>query len=374
MPLNKSPSSFRSIRVYRLVDPGRLISNKESIHAALFGFRAPSGNGELFSVHPTSGYLFYSNYSYDEGRGDGGGLPPTSKDVERIAKGFLEVGNKRIVASPKLRQAGVPPLFPTDLRPVSIGVVGGGRTSSRPHWICIFSAFLAAGIDRTARVEGATIEVRVGNRGKVIGLNSRWRPVLGDLLTGELNDEASPADFHTRSPMEIVQPPTFSVSLPAKPAASQGTVLHLHNGGGALPAPHVHSNELDEVGQELVYNLPDDREAVSFLVPMRLSIGGHHGTLTPASRHSLSVEIFERASSGSLELMADVRGGSGKFRYAWGWSEIDDFIRTNEQRLGSSAAVRLTPGSRHVTVKVLDLLTGVSATCERMVVALGGDQ
>jgi hypothetical protein len=349
---------FGSVRVYRLVEPDRLVAHAPALAASLFGMRDVQDGDRTFSVQPASGYLYFSDADELWRNPDGTGLPASADQVERLARAFLSDSNRRVVVNHQLRQEGVRALFPEDVRPTWIGAATprGGRVPD--HWLCRFGVFLPADTSRTARVEGASIDVRIGRRGATVGLSSRWRPIVGDLLSSELSDPADHDLAETPSSMAIPAPiPPYRPLL----ASSQSEPIEARPTG----------EEVDV--QELVYLLADEQYPQNVLAPMYLRRSGHEGAWEAASLHSLSVEILERRNGGSVELAAFVTGGSGRLEYAWGAWDFDTFFVEGIRPIGDSSSITVEPRVHNVVLSVRDSLTGVFTTAEKTVF-VGGVQ
>lgn len=349
MSTNESAPSisrdFASVRVYRLANPATLYQNARVIAKELFGMEDLQVGSRTFSVHPASGYLFYA-----DGDGlwpeSGGRLLPPQHEAERYARLFLEESNKRIVGNRTLRQERVGPLFPVDIRSVRVaGVVTKG--SERPdHWLCEFAAFLQADSSHTARVEGALLDIRVGSKGRIVGLSSRWRPITGDLLSRE-RDQDRRNDAVFAGGAGTIRQPT-PASLPS--IAKTETAL-------SEPEPEHGIEAHSHASIEFLYWLADENAPQVFLSPMYLEGDGEHRDVRAASAHTLSAQIWQRTVGTRMELAAVVDGGSGSYDYQWSYWTPGGFLVDGIIMLGTSQVVTVDRGSYQMLLGVKDRVT-----------------
>jgi hypothetical protein len=344
---------FGSVRVYTLAKPDVLIDNAQRIGGELFGMRDLRDDQRTFSIYAASGYLFYADYNELWQNTAGMELPMDKGEVEKIARGFLETANRKIVASRPLRQARVPALFPSDIRPIWIGRAVPGSSSIPDHWLCQFGVYLAADRERTGRVEGATIDLRIGRKGKVIGLSSRWRPITGDTLSSDPVDPATRTTIYADSPMAIRKPDAGTITPIAKPTA--------------LPSASEVSEQDADSPWEYLFWLADENAPQTFLAPVLLQRAGHEGEVEAASQHSLNAEIWQRNSGEQLEVLAVVDGGSGNYEYEWGYWLHDSVFDDGIQLMGNSQTASLDRGVYNVLLFVRDKLTGAVAQTEKVV-------
>lgn len=343
---------FGAVRVYTLADPFALAASAPLIAAELFGMRDLADGERTFSVNPTSGYLFYADYGELWHNDAGGGLPADPGGAERLARGFFADANRKIVGNRRLRRERVPALFPADLRPFWMGRAVPKSSTVPDHWLCQFAVYLAAGRNITGRVEGATIEVRIGRAGRIIGLSSRWRPLSGDLLSDEPADPAASKPLSAAPAGAIRKPVAGSIPPIARPA----------------PSPIAPAAAEPEPPPEYLFWLADESAPQRFLAPVLLHRDGHGGELEPASAHSLRVEILQRSAGGAIEVLAVVEGGSGKYEYQWGAWRQDTFFDEGLQLLGTSQTASLAGTHHNVLLHVRDPLTGAVAQSEAVVI------
>jgi hypothetical protein len=242
-------------------------------------------------------------------------------------------------------------LFPADLRHVVTAPVYSSKTAEIDHWLVRFLAFLDTGagdrkpgierpaspqipaltpipalaldpagpppaavkVPAAAPVDGGVVEFRVGGGGKLIGLNSRWRPTVEGVTA------------------RMLAPPDEAKSLPL----------------------------------QLVYVLAGDEDPLEFIAPYYRVSGDDPdtGSFLPASDHSLSVNLSQEASEdengqATVSITAEVSGGAGSLRYAWGAWRVDLGPSVGFQDLGSSNSVTLLPGVYNLVLDVEDTVTG----------------
>jgi hypothetical protein len=168
-----------------------------------------------------------------------------------------------------------------------------------------------------ATVSGATIDIRIGNRSKVVGFVSQWRPAW-------LN----------------------------RPLSSQMLV----------------PNESENQHLSLVYLAAGENSPQTFLAPYYLLDHGEHSEHVPASAHSITVlMVFSDSSkNGTVEVSALIIGGSGEYIYNWGYWQPDSYFNQGLIQLGSLRSIFLQPGAYNIILHVLDTATGVIVLCERM--------
>lgn len=299
--------------------------------------------GRTFSVHPASGYLSFADNNALWRNPEGQDLPTDREAVVRVARGFIEDANRRIASSKALSDNGVLPPFPQDLRPVWLGGVVPKGNRNADHCLCQFGVFLTVDGERSARVEGAVIDVRVGRGGRIIGLTSRWRAISGDILSrrtpaGNQKVISSDAPMVIRLP----QPATPGVIAPIELAATEQA------------AP-----------RELLYWLEDEYAPQTYLSPIYLDRDQDDGDLQPACFHSFRVEVLQRSRGPGIDLRAEVTGGSGSFEYLWGYWTAGDLFNQGIQIAGTSQEASLGTAGGQILLRVRDRVTGVVKQVEK---------
>lgn len=353
------PTSNRdvgAVRVYRLASTEAIHLSASRIARELFGMEGLQVARQTFTVHPVSGYLFYS----DRGglwQGEAArGLPPR-KDVERLARAFLQEANRRIAGSRALGRERVGPLFPSDVRRVRVGAVVPKGSRRPDHWLCQFAAYLPVDQTHTARVEGALVDVRIGARSRVIGLGSRWRPIAGDVLSDERDRESRKDAIYAAGTGAIHAPESATLPSIAKPKPAVSVPTPEPTG-----EPHGH-----DAPPEYVYWLADENAPQTFLSPMYLEQGGEHRGIRAASAHTLNAEIWQRTIGSRIECIAAVAGGSGRYEYQWSYWTPGGFFDTGIAMLGTSQVLRLERGAYQILLGVRDRITGALVQTEKAV-------
>ncbi len=342
---------FGALRVYVVADLGPLFNSRQSIARDLFDLSTFSDRGRTFSIHPVSGYIFYADHSELWNAASSTDFPRDSNEAEKIARNFIEEANAKLSVNRQLREAGFPSVFPSDLRRIWVGAIIPQGHNTPGHWLCQFGVFLAVDQERTARVEGAVIDIRIGRKGKILGLNSRWRPLTGDVLSSELVNPADLDAFYSDSPFKIRKPQPNPLPPIIKPDSN--AIGFVENSG--------------KKACELLFWLADENSPQYFLAPTYLARSGHHSSLRPASLHSLHADIWQRSSDAGMELLAVVGGGSGNYAYQWGHWTLDTFFETGITLAGMSQTVFLEPGVSNVLLHVKDTLTGAVAQAQKSV-------
>lgn len=304
--------------VHHLVPPEQLLQATEQLGELLFDLH-PGAPDRVLLASPTSGCLSFADASLlRTGAGRG---PATAAEGEAAAERFLRDGNRRVrgAAIPGLTQTG---LFPDDARLVVSTPVYAGTDTGPDHWLCSYAGVLGTGQLPenpqapplpSAPVLGAQIDVRIGPGGTIAGLWSDWRPVRAS----ELCD--------------------------------------------ALPPPA-------DTASQLVYQGGGHDDPLELLAPFHLQAGegSDTGTLWPASTRSLSVRLDRVDDDDGTRLSAEVSGGSGRPRFAWGAWRLDQ-VPGEFAALGGSPTLQLAPGAYNVVLDVQDELSGAFTRCQYVV-------
>jgi hypothetical protein len=320
---------------------------------ALFGLSSPDEDGRTFGVHPVSGGVSYFDHGELWRNPSGRDLP---SDPERIARGFLEDANRRVATDRSLGELGIRSLFAADLRVRWMGGATALSTSSPDHLLCQFECVLPVDEARVARVEGSTIDVRIGRNGRVIALRSRWRQLAGATISPQPSDPPEDPPRSSDRAFALRAPEAGAIVAPPQPAAR--TVIPIE------PGTTVH-NEARDRRPEYVYWLADEDSSQTYLAPFLLSIDGHHGGYEPVSAHSLRLDVAQKAGASGTDVAAVVSGGSGQYLYRWSyWSPIDIFA-SGMRSAGNAALARIPAGSWCVDLQAVDRMTGAYAHVER---------
>jgi hypothetical protein len=250
-------------------------------------------------------------------------------------------------------------IFPTTLRHVVTMPVYASGQSAIDHWVVRFIAFLETGtgdrqtiitkpappqkpvggtiipsdlntiagppkfapsasIPGSVPVDGGIVEIRVGGSGKIIGVNSRWRPFQATDLTKML----------------------------------------------PIPSESLSTN------YQLVYLLGGDEEPQEFIAPYYRSqdeADPDTGSYLPASDRSMWVDFFREEGSDTTSLSASVSGNAGPVQYSWVAWRIDHGPFTGFEDLGTDSSITLTQGAYNVVLDVEDRLTGAFLRAQAVV-------
>ncbi len=299
-----------SITVFGLVPGEKMAEQRERLGQVLFGMSPGDDSGRVFGVSPASGWLFYSDpdilWANPAGR-------PAAADPEKIARAFIEQAERNVALDRTLQKIGFISLFPK-LQLNAVRPVLHPQSLAVDHMVCQFDACVEAGGDvGQVLVDGARLDVRVGQDGKIGGLWSRWRPIANEQIA-------------VRTPL---------------------------------------ADALDLSDGSIVYQFDDQTARQSFLAPYYAFRDDDDETLLPASNYSLLVMVLQqRAADGSTVLYAAVGGGSGQYGYAWvSWSPDGDAIVDR----GTDQTAAVEAGTHTVALIVTDPTMGTSKQVEAAV-------
>jgi hypothetical protein len=345
------------LNVFRLSPPDSVVGNAGVIARALFGMSGPIDGPRTLEMSAISGCWDYSDRTHlwqstssDEGSAD---------QARRAADGFLAASRQKLAGVKGEGDLVLTSLLPTELRVISVAPAHLPGATSADHWVVRYGvsvptgAMAARGVSLpdtpnrptaptppaqpdptsgrspepatppepdppSAPVAGATVDVRVTAGGLICAVSSRWRPIQ-------------------------------SVEIASR-----------------LPAPSV----VESGRQLLVYLAGGPSEPLIYLAPYWRATGDEpdEGTLSPATRHSLSIEVSRSDNGAGVTLAATVTGNTGTVRHAWGrWSLASD-LGTAEV-LGEGPQVSLPPGVHNVVLDVEDTVTRAFRRVEVLVFA-----
>ncbi len=235
-------------------------------------------------------------------------------------------------------------LLPRLMRPVQLSVVPRPDGSAWDHWLYRAQPRLSLNPSgrKSVPVFGSHVEIRIGDRGQVVSLRTRWRPLSGERITVDLTP------FKASPPEEGEKP---------------------HN--GRQNPPH-----------DLQYVLDGDGVPQHYLAPYYLMSDGHMLRAVSASPYSLTVEFGRVQGEDSMLVTAAASGGSGKYAYNFaayvlhrvedGYTElgpgqsVEVVTDTGAARVG---AVELPRGAYIVMVNVRDRETGAFKHSQQQVVS-----
>jgi hypothetical protein len=263
-------------------------------------------------------------------------LPRDAEEAMKAARDFIARLHEACHSEEYLRLK-VPPLLPAGrlarVEPVEAAPVFHFAKPWVDHWLCRFEVWLNPRPqgDDSIRVFGSEIDIRVGQGGKVAGFTSHWRPAL---LEGARQVEM------------------------------------FHPGGD-----EHHNRDPDHQAPALVYELSGENCPQTFITPYYLTTQGHHGTMFPASSHSLLVDVgCAEKDGGGAYVVPRVLGGSGDYTFDWACWRPDALFEEGVVGLGTREFIELPPGVFNIILHVKDNRTGIVLLHESMAFVKGGAQ
>ena len=297
----------KQVRVYQLSDPALLLRNEESIRQIVgetlgTDITAPE---HVFYISPRSGWLYYANTKKQWNKETKYGLPATVGEAEKYASTFLTevaVAFRDVKKYPFLLEFQGCDFIPPLARVFDCNYVS--NNGSEPDHVLVRYQTALYGDDEYTKypVMGATIEIRVGEYGEIIGFNSRW---------------------------SMVQPKFIRTPLAAFEASNNG---HSH-GEEEKPAP------------VLVYSLGGDDIPQYLLSPYYITRSGHHTVERSACRYSLTVKFGYDHQQGHSSVHAFVEGGSGNYSFSWYYYKVEEVMHKGIITSGESGPVLRIPES-----------------------------
>jgi hypothetical protein len=111
------------------------------------------------------------------------GLPSSADEAEARAKILIQSVNSALGKDGTLGALKVSSLLPTDLQRLNVTAVYHPTTLIMDHWLCRYMPTLASRLSTTPSVVSeATVEVRIGREGRMLGLTAQWLPVDQEML------------------------------------------------------------------------------------------------------------------------------------------------------------------------------------------------
>ncbi len=305
-----------TILIYDVIAPSDLRGSADTVARALLNTPPLRGEPGRLAISPVSGCISYVDQDalFANRRPDG--LPSRRDDVERIANTWLEAARKALGSSRRKAAKDLASLLPNGLKVALVAAVSAPQSSFPDHWLVIFALDLQTGLPGAASSAPATatLELRIGDSGRIVALRSTWRAVSGARRFAQ------------------VPPP---------------------EGGGILFYSVAGADEL----QQLVtpyYFMPNASSPL------------------PASAASLAVQIAdEPVGGGGVRLRAHVARGAQQdaqgLSFSWGaWRP--DRIDLPNIALGDGATVEIAdPGIYGVVLQVRDANPPQVVNAERMV-------
>ena len=329
------------VRVYTMVEADELLRLGPEIATALFRLPASVVGGEVFSIARGSGFLYYADPAKLWTDLAKRALPRTETAARAAALAFVARAARDVAADPCLAEANLPEVLPPvdSLLHLLTTRVRNPANGESDHWLCRFAVTIrpSDSLDEPAApVAGAGLDLRIGDRGEVIGLTSRWVPLR---------------DHRTRPRRHLPQ--------------------HL---------PHDHDQA---PAARLVYRLNDEAARQTLLAPYWLVADGHHQVFFPASDRSLLCEILQSPGEEKITLTAITAGGTGAYEYTWGCAMVTQFPPRIEPIIGGTTR-KLRLGTQETTVSsvsidatvcdvlldVLDTLSGARVQLRRSIYPL----
>lgn len=244
----------------------------------------------VFTISQTSTWMHYINRAKLWDGKPKPGLPSSPEEAKKAAGKFLTAlaqAFRDAEKYPFLRQFEGCDFIPPLAKVVDVNYVSTGEETFTDHVLVRYQTAMY-GDDAFTRVPvlGASIEVRIGEFGEILGWNSRWSLLHKKFIRTPLVDFVMPEDGHT----------------------------------------HDHDAEADEAQPVLAYVLGGDNVPQYLLAPYYLTMSGHHFTEASASAYSLTARFGFDHRQGSSRVEAQVSGGSGKYSYHWSWYKIEEVM------------------------------------------------
>jgi hypothetical protein len=316
----------KKLLAYRLIDANVFRENASVLGETLFPGSSADAD-QTFGVSPLSGWISYADDRELFKDRQFQTLAATAEEARSIAAKFIAAANARVAASDTLRQAGVPPPFPSRLSQAGTTLMWRHGQHQPDHWLCRYQISLLSSHGfgaEAAPLWGAGLDVRVGNGGRVVGLSLRFRAPSGTLES------------------EQIDPPSHDQHDDRQTAAA--TIVYRSEGEAALQTHYL---------------------------PYYVSGTGHHSGFAAASKLSFGTGILESFDNEGADLSAIVEGGSGSFDFEWGYWRVDDEVLAFVDA-GRSDSIRVGVGIYNVILNTTDRRTGVAMQTQSTVYARGG--
>jgi hypothetical protein len=170
--------------VYHLQPAAAWAKNAERLAATVVDLRLADVPLRQLRIASDRGATEFNDYERLGQNESPGLLPSSAPAAALLARRFLEAA----------RGASAKPVFPSDLRHVGTDRVRRRDNQAPDHWRSLFLIYLAAGTlpPQQIPVAGGTVEVCIGEKGRVIGLRMLWRPVEATEIRDALPAPAIP--------------------------------------------------------------------------------------------------------------------------------------------------------------------------------------
>jgi hypothetical protein len=328
-----SSSSYDSqVYLYALADPDLFVRQNDAVTKLVFeALQLSPTSRHRVTLSPDSGWLEYTALDELWNRRTTPALPSKADGI-KIAETFLTQLERKCsdanAAWPKSLR-GMPLLPPiVNLRRVGLFAMTRPDGSAIDHWLYRAEPrlILDGGGKTAAVVFGAQVEVRVGHRGQIIGVRSRWQPLSGERKFTTLSPYQAPADNSDNGVAPIVK-----------------------------------------------YYLEGDGIPQYYLAPYYFTYEDLDANMTSASPYSLTVDVARAVQGKEKTTMAALaQGGSGDYIYNWAYYSMVA-IEQGIQEVGSgntlpfqdengattvASSIDLNNGAYVVLLNVKDRKTG----------------
>ncbi|WP_437835596.1 hypothetical protein [Sorangium sp. So ce1153] len=328
----KAAGQPQKISVFPIAPPRDLYAQKGRIQQAVLAAINPELPSFVtpeydFTIDPVCGWIRYALRTDLWNANPKSALPEDERSATAAAQEFIA----RLAAKcrePEYRALGIPPLLPVEalatIAAVSTVVVNHPDLPWPDHWLCRFVVRIKSPSQKDGHndghddltVMGATIDIRVGHKSKVVGFVSHWRPVWLDRAVAAKVLPQAPSD---------------------------------------APPP------------SLVYVVAGENSPQKFLAPYYYSVTGHDGEILPASSHSFTVSMrFAQKEEGGAYVLPAIVGSSDDYTTSWAYWRPDSAFDEGLVSMGRAEFIELPPGVYNVMLHVEDNQTGAVVLCERM--------
>jgi hypothetical protein len=323
MPLTAgaSGSSYDGkARIYAFANPVVIAQQSDAIQRAVFeALQVQPSSRQRFTLSESSGWFEYLAVEELWDRKAPPALPEQADALKAAEAALAAIEQKCSGANKAWPDAlrGVQLLPPVNMiRRAGLHAVARPDSSAWDHWLYRGEPqlLLDGGALTRAAVFGAQVEVRIGHKGQVIHVRSRWRPLSGERILADMT------------------------SLPETASNANS------NGGGDRPASILN------------FLLEGDDVPQYYLAPYYFLTDGDDVTTVSASPWSLTADIGRTGQGESqVTLTALAQGGSGDYLYNWAvYSPIDIAEGIRELGPGRSDIVETEGGQARTSAIDLD--------------------
>jgi hypothetical protein len=280
----------RMVRVYELVNPEVILKWEAEIKQLLGQVLSlnPKSPDFLFHISHTSGWMYFEAKDLIRATKPKFTLPPNATEAKKFADAFLVKFAKVFLETTKypfLKNLKGIEMIPRFAKAIDAVAVGSSDGPHADHWLVRYDISLP-GFDlgnEKLVVKGSQLEVRIGDRGQVVGFNTRWTPIRQKFFV-----------------------------VPFVPFEETGH-------------PHEESEDTSESPVAQTYCLFGDDIPQFYLAPYHFQKQGHHANLHTACKYALEVSFVENHTPEEMEITATVEGGSGDYSFGWGYYTLESF-------------------------------------------------